>query len=61
MATAGVALAISYLILHERILAGVVGADELTDEEVRDAVGGILDAFLGGLFGWASCSRSPVS
>jgi hypothetical protein len=53
VAAAGVALAISYLILHERILAGVVGADELTDEEMRDAVGGILDAFLGGLFGWA--------
>ena len=50
VATAGTALAIAYLILRDRTLAGVVGADELTDEELRAAAGGLLDAFVGGLF-----------
>jgi hypothetical protein len=50
---AGTTLAISYLVLRERTLAGVVGEDEVTDDELRAAVGGILDAFVGGLFVWA--------
>jgi len=52
VAAAGTTLAITYLILYDRTLAGVVGGDELTDEELQDAVGGILDAFTGGLFTW---------
>ena len=53
VAAAGTTLAIALLVLRERTLAGVVGEDELTDEEVRGAVAGILDAFVGGLFVWA--------
>jgi hypothetical protein len=53
LAAAGLLVAVVYLILRARILAGVIGEDELTDEEVRDAVGALLDAFLGGLFAWA--------
>jgi hypothetical protein len=53
VAAAGTTLAIALLVLRERTLAGVVGEDELTDEQVRDAVAGILDAFVGGLFSWA--------
>jgi hypothetical protein len=50
LAAAGLVVAVVYLILRARILAGVIGEDELTDEDVRNAVGAILDAFLGGLF-----------
>ena len=53
LAAAGLLVAVVYLILRARILAGVIGEDELTDEDVRNAVGAILDAFLGGLFAWA--------
>lgn len=42
-------LAIVLLLLRARILAGVVGEDELTDEDVRGAVAGLLDAFAGDL------------
>jgi hypothetical protein len=49
----GLLVAVVYLILRARILAGVVGEDELTDEDVRNAVAAVLDAFLGGLFAWA--------
>jgi hypothetical protein len=49
---AGAMLAIVLLILRWRILAGVVGEDEVTDAEVRGAVRGILDAFAGDLIGW---------
>jgi hypothetical protein len=49
---AGALIAIVYLILRARILAGVIGEEELTDEEIRGAVAGILDAFVGGLFTW---------
>lgn len=49
---AGTALVIALLILRARTLAGVIGTDEVTDEEVRGAVAGILDAFLGGLVVW---------
>jgi hypothetical protein len=52
-AAAGTALAIALLILRARTLAGVIGEDEVTDEEARAAVGGILDAYLGDLFSWA--------
>jgi hypothetical protein len=53
LAAGGLLLAVVYLILRARVLSGVIGDDELTDEEVRDAVAAILDAFLGGLFAWA--------
>ena len=36
-----------------RFVAGVEGADELTDDQVQAAVGGILDALFGNLFVWA--------
>jgi hypothetical protein len=52
LAAAGTLLAVSLLILRSRVLAGVTGGDEVTDEEVRDAVGGLLDAFLGDLVAW---------
>ena len=45
----GVLLAVTLLVLRARTLAGVVGEDELTDTEVRDAVAGLLDAFLADL------------
>jgi hypothetical protein len=50
---AGALLAISLLVLRARTLAGVHGEDELTDEDVRAAVGGVLGAFLGDLLVWA--------
>lgn len=50
--TVGVVLAVALLILREVTLNGVYGSDELSDEEVRGAVGGILDAFFGPLAGW---------
>ncbi|HEX2358579.1 MAG TPA: hypothetical protein VHH72_02050 [Solirubrobacterales bacterium] len=52
VAAVGVLVAIALLVLRETTLNGVYGDDELTDEEVRGAVGGFLDAFFGGLFGW---------
>ena len=53
VAAAGIVLAITLLIVRARILAGVFGSDEVTDADVRGAVGGVLDAFFGGLFAWA--------
>jgi hypothetical protein len=52
IAAAGTLLAVTLLILRSRVLAGVIGEDEVTDEEVRDAVAGLLDAYLGDLVGW---------
>jgi len=49
---AGTLLAAGLFILRERLLAGVIGGDELSDAELRDAVGGLLDALLGGLLVW---------
>ena len=49
---AGALLAIALLILEARTLAGVHGEDELTDEDMRGAVAGVLDAFLGDLVVW---------
>src|SRR5919108_1413365 len=49
----GAVLAGALLILRARVLAGVVGEEEVTDEEVRDAVRGLLDAYVGDLVGWA--------
>ena len=49
----GALIAIALLVLRARTLAGVRGEDEVTDEEVRDAVAGLLDAFIGDLFLWA--------
>ena len=51
--TAGAVLAIVLLVLRARTLAGVYGEDELTDDEVRAAVEGLLDAFVGDLISWA--------
>ena len=45
-------LAIALALVEARILAGVIGEDEVTDAEVRDAVAGILEAFFGDLFAW---------
>jgi hypothetical protein len=50
---AGAVLAGALLILRTRVLAGVIGEDEVTDEEMRDAVAGLLDAYVGDLVGWA--------
>jgi hypothetical protein len=49
----GALLAVVLLVLRARTLAGVHGEDELTDQDVRDAVGGLLDAYVGDLFTWA--------
>ncbi len=51
--TAGALLLVGLLVLEARTLAGVYGEDELTDEEVRNAVGGLFDAFIGDLLTWA--------
>jgi hypothetical protein len=50
---AGAALAGALLIVRARVLAGVIGDDELTDQEVRGAVAGVFDAFVGDLVEWA--------
>jgi hypothetical protein len=49
----GALLAIALAVLRARTLAGVIGEDEVTDAEVRSAVGGILDAYFGDLFAWS--------
>jgi hypothetical protein len=46
-------LLVALLVLRARTLAGVYGEDELTDADVRGAVGGLLDAYVGDLFTWA--------
>jgi hypothetical protein len=48
----GVLIALAFVILRARVLAGAIGEDELTDEDMRNAVGGVLDAFVGDLLGW---------
>jgi hypothetical protein len=50
---AGAILLVALLVLEARTLAGVYGEDEVTDEEVRNAVAGLFDAFLGDLLTWA--------
>jgi hypothetical protein len=50
---AGAVLAGALLILRARTLAGVIGEDEVTDEDMREAVAGLLDAYVGDLVGWA--------
>ena len=37
---------------QSRFLAGVIGEDELSDQELRDGIAGIVDAYLGDLFTW---------
>jgi hypothetical protein len=49
----GVLLAIALLVLRARVIAGLRGEDEVTDEEVRNAGAGVLDAYAGDLIGWA--------
>jgi hypothetical protein len=46
-------LAIGLLVLKAYVVAHVCGSEELTNEDVRHATGGIWDAFLGGLTAWA--------
>lgn len=50
---AAVLLAVAVVLVRAGILAGVTGADELTDAEAAAAVGGVFDAFFGDLFSWA--------
>jgi hypothetical protein len=52
-AAAGSLLVVVMLILREVIVNGTYGSDELSDEDVRGAVSGILDAFFGDLFSWS--------
>jgi hypothetical protein len=52
IAAVGTLLAVTLLILRSRVIAGVTGTDELTDEEIRSAVRGLLDAYLGDLVSW---------
>jgi hypothetical protein len=52
IAAAGTLLAVALLILRSRVLAGTIGTDEVTNEEVRDAVRGLLDAYLADLISW---------
>jgi hypothetical protein len=47
--TSAALLAAALLVMRARVLAGVIGEDEVTDEEVRGAVAGLLDAFLADL------------
>ncbi|HEX6115776.1 MAG TPA: hypothetical protein VFY99_01660 [Solirubrobacterales bacterium] len=47
------ALAVVMLIVRDRALAGTYGSDETSDAEIRDALSGALDAFLGDLLVWA--------
>jgi hypothetical protein len=47
--TSAALLAAALLVLRVRLLAGVIGEDELTDADVRGAVAGVLDAFLADL------------
>ena len=54
VATAGAVLMIGMLVVREFIIGGVYGSDELSDEDVRGAVGGVLGAFFGKLFGWGA-------
>lgn len=49
----GVLLALALLIFREVIVAGTYGSDELSDDDVRGAVDGVLAAFFGGLFAWS--------
>ncbi len=52
LAASGTLLAIALLILRARVLAGVTGKDEVSAQEVRDAVAGVMDAYLGDLLSW---------
>ena len=52
LAAGGIGVVVVLLIVRSRVLAGVVGEDELTDQELRDGIAGILDAYLGDLVTW---------
>ena len=54
VASAAGVLLVAMLVIREFVLNGVYGTDELSDEDVRGAVGGVLDAFFGDLFGWGA-------
>jgi hypothetical protein len=49
----GALIAIALIIIKARTLAGVHGEDELTNQEVRDGVSGVFDAYLGDLVTWS--------
>jgi hypothetical protein len=49
---AGALLAIALVVVRARVLAGVHGSDELTDADMRGAVGGVFDAYLTDLRSW---------
>jgi hypothetical protein len=53
VSTAGVVVAVVLIVLRARTIAGVHGEDELTDDEMRDAARGVIDAFAGDLIVWA--------
>jgi hypothetical protein len=52
VAAAGALLTIALLVLRSGTLAGVTGDDDVTDDEARDALAGVLDAYLGDMFAW---------
>ena len=52
VATAGAALAVTMLVVRGRTIDGLYGSDETSDEEIRSAASGLLDAFFGDLFLW---------
>ena len=53
VAIVGAVLAVALIVLRERTLASVYGDAETTDAQIRGAIGGVIDAFFGDLFGWA--------
>jgi hypothetical protein len=50
---AGALLAIALVVVRARLLVGIHGSDDLTDAEMRSAVGGVFDAYLADLRSWA--------
>jgi hypothetical protein len=52
VAASGTLLAVTLVILRSTTLAGVSARDEASEDEVRDAVAGVLDAYLGDLAAW---------
>ena len=53
LGVAGAALAIGLIVLRSWVLHHVYGSEELTNGDVRGAIGGIWDAYLGDLLVWA--------
>lgn len=53
VSAAGAALAVTMLIVRATTVDGLYGSDATTDEEIRAAASGLLEAFFGDLFLWA--------